>query len=80
MRPIRQIAKALLAFLLLFDLSLIYESWTWHTSAICGFANFPCHDLGWLDAPIRYQPVLIAFGIQIILVAALWRSRIARAH
>jgi hypothetical protein len=74
MRFIRQLAKFLLAFCVLFDLSIVYESWRQGSLAIGSISEIEkCP--GCLDNPVSYQAVVLVIAIQIVLIAFLWQSK-----
>jgi hypothetical protein len=73
MRFVRQLAKVLLTFLILFDISVLHQVWRQGTRIIA-IENDPL-GMGMIDGPITYQSILIAIAIQIVLVGLLLWSR-----
>ncbi len=74
MRFVRQLSKVLLAFCVLFDLSIAYESWRQGSLAVGSISEIEkCP--GCLDNPISYQAVLLLIAIQIVLITFLCWSK-----
>ncbi len=72
MRLMRQLAKTVLALLIIFDVSLLYKLWQYGPQII---ARADEHFVGMIDGPIPYQSVLLAIAIQIAIIAFLWGSK-----